>query len=174
MAQLVKNPNSIHEDAGLTPGLTQWVNHSNASSSISRRCSSDLVLLWLWRWPVAAAPIRTLAWEFPYAVAAALKKNNNKNLSNKNLKTGVPIVAQRKQIRLGTMRVWVRSLASLSGLRIRHCLELWCRSQTRLGSGIAVAVAQAGSNSSDSIPSLGTSICHGCGPKRAKDKKISK
>ena len=34
---------------------------------------------------------------------------------------GVPIVAQWKQIRLGTMRLRVRSLASLSGLRIRCC-----------------------------------------------------
>ena len=25
MAQEVKNTTSIHEDAGLTPGLTQWV-----------------------------------------------------------------------------------------------------------------------------------------------------
>ena len=35
----------------------------------------------------------------------------------------------------------VRSLASLSGLRIQRCHELWWRSQTQLGSGIAVAVA---------------------------------
>ena len=35
---------------------------------------------------------------------------------------GVPIVAQWKQIRLGTMRLQVRSLASLSGL-----LWLWGR-----------------------------------------------
>ena len=54
---------------------------------------------------------------------------------------GVPIVAQQKRIRLGTMRLRVRSLASLSGLRIRRCRELWCRSQTRLTSGVAVAVA---------------------------------
>ena len=33
-----------------------------------------------------------------------------------------------------------QSLASLSGLRIEHCCELWCRSQTWLGSRIAVAV----------------------------------
>ena len=36
-------------------------------------------------------------------------------------------MAQRKQIRLGTIRLRVRSLASLSGLRIRRCGELWCR-----------------------------------------------
>ena len=35
-----------------------------------------------------------------------------------------------------------------------------------LGSGIAVALAQAGSDSSDSTPSLGTSIYHRCGLKR--------
>ena len=31
------------------------------------------------------------------------------------------------------MRLWVRSLALLSGLRIRHCHELWCRLQMCLG-----------------------------------------
>ena len=49
-------------------------------------------------------------------------------------------------------------LPSLSGLRIRHCRELGCRSQQRLGSGIAVTVMYAGSCSSDSTPSLGISI----------------
>ena len=39
--------------------------------------------------------------------------------------------------------MWVRSLALLSGLRIRHCYELWFGSQTQLGSCIAVAVAGA-------------------------------
>ena len=66
--------------------------------------------------------------------------------------------------------VAVRSLNSLSGLRIRHCSELWCRSQTRLRSHIAVAVAWAGGYSCDSTPILGTSICHGCGPKETKTK----
>ena len=41
---------------------------------------------------------------------------------------------------LVSMRMWFQSLALLSGLRIWHCGELWCRLQTRLGSGIAVAV----------------------------------
>ena len=54
---------------------------------------------------------------------------------------GVPIVAQQRRIRLGIMRLWVQSLASLCGLRIQHCHELGCRSQKQLGSRIAVAVA---------------------------------
>ena len=36
-------------------------------------------------------------------------------------------MVQWKQIQLGTMRLWAQSLASLSGLRIWHCCELWCR-----------------------------------------------
>ena len=40
-----------------------------------------------------------------------------------------------------------------------------------LGSGVAVAVVWAGSYSSDSTPSLGTSICRGCSPKKTKKKK---
>ena len=44
-------------------------------------------------------------------------------------------------IQLGTVRLWVRFLASLIGLRIWCCCELWCRSQTWLGSDVAVALA---------------------------------
>ena len=47
--------------------------------------------------------------------------------------------------------------------------ELWCRSQTRLRSCIAVAMAWASSCSSDLTPSLGISICRGWGPKKTKD-----
>ena len=52
--------------------------------------------------------------------------------------TGVPIVVQQKQIRLGTMSLWVQSLALLSRLKIQPCRELWCRSQTRLGSDLTL------------------------------------
>ena len=52
-------------------------------------------------------------------------------------------------ILLVSMRMQVRSLVSLSGSGILHCRELWCRSQMRLGSHVAVAVVQAGSCSSD-------------------------
>ena len=44
------------------PGLAQWV--------------KDLVLLWLWRRPVAAAPIRP--WEPPHAAGVTLKKKKKK------------------------------------------------------------------------------------------------
>ena len=39
----------------------------------------SLVLLWLWRRLAAIAPIRSLAWEPPYAMGAALKGQKPKN-----------------------------------------------------------------------------------------------
>ena len=62
---------------------------------------------------------------------------------DKDFKTtisGVPIVAQRKRVPLGTVKLQVQSLALLRGLRIQRCCELWCRSQMQLGSGVPVAV----------------------------------
>ena len=61
---MVMSPTSIPEDAGLSPGLAQWV--------------GDLVLLWLWCRPAGAALIRPLAWELPYAVGVALKSKKRK------------------------------------------------------------------------------------------------
>ena len=56
------------------------------------------------------------------------------------LSVGVPVVAQWLTNPTRNHEVWVRSLASLSGLRIWCCSELWYRSQMWLESGTAVAV----------------------------------
>ena len=44
------------------------------SCGVGHRRGSDLVLLWLWRRPVATALIQPLAWEPPYATPMALKR----------------------------------------------------------------------------------------------------
>ena len=44
------------------------------SCGVGHRCGSDPMLLWLWCRPVATALIEPLAWEPPYAVGAALKR----------------------------------------------------------------------------------------------------
>ena len=65
--------------------------------------------------------------------------------------------------------VWF--LFSLSGLKIWCCHELRCGLQMRLRSCMAVAVA--GSCSSDSTPPLGTSVSCRCGPKKAANKQAN-
>ena len=77
---------------------------------------------------------------------------------------------------LVSMRMWVQSLALLSGLRIRHCCELWCRSRSQmwLRAHVAVAVVQASSDSSDLTLSLGISVCPEHGPKKHTHKKTKK
>ena len=76
----------------------------------------------------------------------------------------------RLRTQLVSMRMWIWSLALLGWLRIQWYHNLWWK--MRLGSGIAVAVVQTGSCSSDRTPSLGTSISCRCGPKRKKKKRI--
>ena len=46
------------------------------SCGVGCRRGSEPALLWLWRRPVATAPIGPLAWEPPYAAGAAQEKQN--------------------------------------------------------------------------------------------------
>ena len=71
---------------------------------------------------------KTMRTHTPFAIVC--KTNKTETRHNRKIHTGrekkttkkVLIVAQQKQIRLGTMRLWVPSLASFGGLRIRHWL----------------------------------------------------
>jgi len=53
------------------------------SCGVGHRHGSDVALLWLWRRPAVVAPIRSLAWEPPYAVGAALKNKKQKKQTRK-------------------------------------------------------------------------------------------
>ena len=80
-------------------------------------------------------------------------------------------MSQQKQIRLASMRTQIRSLALLSGQR--SSVSVSCGVGLRRGSDLAllclwrrpVATAPIG------LPSLGTSKCHGYGPKKMGKKK---
>ena len=50
------------------------------SCGVGRRHGLDPVLLWLWDRPAAAALIGPLAWEAPYAVGMALKRQKKKKI----------------------------------------------------------------------------------------------
>ena len=65
--------------------------------------------------------------------------NKASHIKKKNI--GVPVMAQWLMHPTRNHEVVVRSLALLSGLRIRRYRELWCKLQMQLGSGVAVALA---------------------------------
>ena len=75
-------------------------------------------------------------------------------------------MAQQKRIWLGTMSFQVWSPASLIGLRIWHCHELWCRSQTWFRSGVAVVATALIRPLDWELP-----YAEGAALKRLKDKK---
>ena len=53
------------------------------SCGVGSRRSLDPMMLWLWHRLVAIGPILPLAWETPYAVAAALEKTKIKKKKKK-------------------------------------------------------------------------------------------
>ena len=56
------------------------------SCGVGHRRGLDLALLWLWCRPAAVALIQRLAWESPYTVGVALKRQKT-NQKNKQKKT---------------------------------------------------------------------------------------
>ena len=64
---------------------------------------------------------------------------HSRHLTLNMSKIEVLVVVQQSRTQLVSMRTQVRSLASLSGLRMWHRRELWCRSQMWLRPGVAVA-----------------------------------
>ena len=50
------------------------------SCDAGHRCGSDLMFLWLWHRPAAAALIYPLAQELPYAPGTALNRKRKKHL----------------------------------------------------------------------------------------------
>ena len=88
----LKAQHSFYEDAGLIPGLPQQVKDLGiaASCGVGHRCGLDPVLRLVVAQPAAAALIRPLAWELPYAAGVAIKrkkKRKKEKIGNwKNLK----------------------------------------------------------------------------------------
>ena len=65
-----------------------WVQSPALLSGLKiHRRSSDLALLWCR--PVATAPIKSLAWEPPYAVSVALKSKKKKKEKGKKKKSTI-------------------------------------------------------------------------------------
>ena len=83
-------------------------------------------------------------------------------------------MAQWSRTHLVSMRTWVRTLALLSRLRIQCFSELQCRSQSQLGSGVAVAMVYV-SAAARIRPLVWEFLCAaGAALKRQKRKKEKK
>ena len=89
------------------------------SCSVGHRHGSDPALLWLWRCPVATAPIQPLAWEPPYAAGAAQemakrqkkkKKDMTRNFRHGSLLTNLTSVYKDAGLIPGLTQ-WVKDLA---------------------------------------------------------------
>ena len=108
MAQRLKNPTSIHEDAG----LAEWV--------------KDPAWLWLWYRPVATAPTGPLAWEPPYAAGTALKRTKKKKNCAPGICWHLPVTVGAKPWKQKTQTSRLGDSYLLqSGYFCFHFLRFW-------------------------------------------------
>ena len=113
-AQWVKNQQSIPEDVGWIPGLTQWVKDPvwlQAGCSLGPRCSSDPVLPWLWHRLVAGALIQPLGSELPHAADGAVKRKRRKKKESQgcvepNLNTSLVQITSSLQSAVSSSVQW--------------------------------------------------------------------
>ena len=90
---------------------------------VGHRCGLDTVLLWLWWRPAAAAPIRPLAWELPYASGAALKRQKEKE-DEMSTDSGLPNSRSRAGWSLLCLAMLCSRLCRFSkAAQIRWCLD---------------------------------------------------
>ena len=106
------------------------------SCGVGHRRSLDLALLWLWCRLVATAPIRTLAWEPPYAIDVALKKINLRNIWNfinytlflscigllKSFKADTIIIFQIRKIRFIEIKLFSQVVEPRFESRSKSCI----------------------------------------------------
>ena len=120
---------------GPTPSGAPGSQNNPVTTNSSTSASNPL-------WPPPAVYIRAVAAPptWPCNASTCQSGNSSRALCLKQALSGVPVVAQRKRIRPGTLKLQVRSLASLRGSRLWRCHEPWCRSQTQLRSYISMAV----------------------------------
>ena len=98
------------------------------SCGVSHRCGSDPVLLWLWCWPAARAPILPLAWERPCVADSALKRQKTKKEKEKEESDYSGWVCCEGAGSIPSPAEWVKKVLALPQL-----WQLWCRWQLWLG-----------------------------------------
>ena len=92
---------------------------------IGHRPGSDLVLLWLWHNPAAAAPIHPLAWEHLYAVVVvALKRPKKKKKKERERKREWSQLWERSK-KSGETDIWAFSWCNSSKYHPKGAPGAW-------------------------------------------------